>query len=251
MQSIDFDDVERRALARRDEAGLHAEDVVPDIVEVIERLGIAVAVSPFGPDGPDGLYVQEGDDRLIVLNSGKYLPRFRFTAAHELGHATYEDRPHLDVDIHAGTSRAEKRANAFAASFLVPKRALKVRCPNRTPIDPDFVLSLAGEFGVSYPALIYRLHNAGLIAASTRNRLLEASSAIATEKLRGRPGSEVRLPDEFVRRAQTAYEQYEITFQRFSELLRRDREDLAATLQGSGILHLEDISPRPLVGEPC
>jgi len=241
MQSIDFDEVERRALARRDEAGLHAEDVVPDIVEVIERLRIPVAISPFGPDGPDGLYVQEGDDRLIVLNSGKYLPRFRFTAAHELGHATYEDHPHLDVDIHAGTSHAEKRANAFAASFLLPRRALKLRFPNRTHIDPNFALNLAAEFGVSYPALIYRLHNVGLISGTARNVLLEAPAALAMEKLRGRPGNEVRLPAEFVRRAQTAYDQYEITFQRFSELLRRDKDDLAAAVRDSGILHPEDL----------
>jgi Zn-dependent peptidase ImmA (M78 family) len=242
MQNIDFDDVERSALARRDQAGLHAEDVVPDIVEIIERLGIPVASSPFGPDGPDGIYIRDGDDRLIVLNSGKYLPRFRFTAAHELGHATYEDRPHLDVDIHAGTSPTEKRANAFAASFLLPTRALKVRCPSRTLIDSDFVLSLAREFGVSYPALVYRLHNVGLITASARSRLLEASSAFVTEKLRGRPGNEVRLPGEFVRHAQSAYERYAITFQRFSELLRRDKDELSAALHGSGILHPEDVS---------
>jgi Zn-dependent peptidase ImmA (M78 family) len=245
MQNVDFDDVERKALARRDEAGLHAEDVVPDIVEVIERLGIPVAISPFGSEGPDGLYVQEGDDRLIVLNSGKYLPRFRFTGAHELGHATYEDHPHLDVDIHAGISHAEKRANAFAASFLLPRRALNLRCPTRSHIDPNFALNLAAEFGVSYPALIYRLHNVGLISGATRNGLLEAPAAVAMEKLRGHPGNEVRLPAEFVRRAQKAYEGYEITFLRFSELLRRDTEDLAAALQGSGILHVEDVSPRP------
>jgi Zn-dependent peptidase ImmA (M78 family) len=240
MTALDFGEVEHRALACRAEAGLHAEDPVPDIVEVVERIGIPVAVWPFGADGPDGLYVSDGIDRLIVLNSGKYLPRFRFTAAHELGHATYQDGPRLDVDILAGTSREEKRGNAFAGNFLVPGRALRARCQNPTTIDPEDVLVLASEFGVSYPTLVYRLHNTGLIGASNRDRLLDASSAVVMEKLRGQPGNEVRLPADFAKNARIAYEKYDISFQRFSELLRRDKVELAASLAGSGFLHVED-----------
>src|SRR6266566_1125669 len=101
MPSLQFDQIHVDASRCRSNAGVHPEDVVPDVVAVIERLGIPVAVWPLGETGPDGLYARGQRSRLILLNGSKYLPRFRYTAAHELGHANYEDRPHLDVDIEA------------------------------------------------------------------------------------------------------------------------------------------------------
>ena len=241
MPGLDFAEIEHRALDRRRDVGLHEEDAVPDIVDVLERLGLPVAVWPLGPDGPDGIFLRDGDHALIVLNSGVYLPRFRFTAAHELGHATYTDAPHLDLDATQASSFEEKRANAFAANFLVPTRALRVRCPGKTSeIDADLVLRLATEFGVSYPMLVYRLHNSGCITAQGRERLIGSSAALVRELLRGRPGNEVRLPAEFVTLASESYRRHEISFQRLSELLRRDANELAASLAGSGILHVGD-----------
>jgi Zn-dependent peptidase ImmA (M78 family) len=236
LESLDAD-----ALRLRSDAGLHPEDVVPDIVTVIEQLGVPVAVLPFGRSGPDGLYVRGRSARLILLNGSKYLPRLRYTAAHELGHAHYDDEPHLDQDIEASKTFEERRADAFAARFLMSRPALWARRSRYGDIGANEALALASEFGVSYRALVYRMNNVNLIAAKRREALLRERPILLTEELQTlRPASGRRLPTDYIQRAIAAYERYDIALSRVAELLEEDPDTLRPRLKAAGILHEED-----------
>src|ERR1700674_4297333 len=165
MGSANFEDLEDAAQAARERAGLSPIDPIPEIVGVLEQLGLLVLVRPLGPAGPQGIYVRRSRFAAVLLNGSDYLPRFRFSGAHELGH---HERNHYDVHVDIdfnGRDRKELEANAFAASFLAPRRALYERIGRlpKSRLYPDQVLQLAADFVVSYDFMVYRLHNNGLL----------------------------------------------------------------------------------------
>lgn len=238
---LDWNEIDARARLTRSELGIHVEDPVPDVVEVIERLGVPVAVWPFEASGPDGIYVSHGPTKLIVLNGSKYFPRFRFTAAHELAHALYNDEGHLDIDIFEGGDSIETRANAFAARFLLPQEGLQRRISRGTKITSQTVLEIANEFGASYETTVNRLNILNFINKDRRTQLKAESSAVLTDELRERrPPADRALPRSYVRGALSAYEKYEVSLTRLAELLRRDEGELAGTLKRARLLHPED-----------
>ena len=102
-----------------------------------EHLGVAVT---YHHGGPKGLYVAEG--RFITLRDGMGWRKLRSTFAHELGHAIHEDRPTHDPWVHA---RQERRADEFAARFLVTPEAMASAEAEHGPHDG----ALAIELGVT------------------------------------------------------------------------------------------------------
>src|ERR1700674_5253590 len=128
--SPNFPELEQKAEEVRGRVALHPQDPVPEIVGVLEQLGLRVIVRPLGKDGPQGIYARRADFAAVLLNGSDYLPRFRFSGAHELGHHVLDHfEAHIDVDFSETTGK-EKEANAFAASFLMPRRALWDRVAN-------------------------------------------------------------------------------------------------------------------------
>src|ERR1700674_1675680 len=100
MGSANFEDLEDAAQAARERAGLSPIDPIPEIVGVLEQLGLLVLVRPLGPAGPQGIYVRRSRFAAVLLNGSDYLPRFRFSGAHELGHHVLDHfEAHIDVDF--------------------------------------------------------------------------------------------------------------------------------------------------------
>lgn len=242
MIALDYEEVERRSLAVRERLGLGVAPIA-DVPGTLADAGLVVLVRPLGEDGPEGLYVRRQDYGAVLLNGDAYLPRLRFTAAHELGHHEYGADAAVDVVIGATTDPEERRANAFAASFLMPRVALAQRVAGR-PVTAERVVELANEFGVSYETLVYRLHNLGLLpgGADTRDRLRSERSAVLTNSLRQRR-LELRslLPTEYVKRAIDAYAREDIPLDRLAELLFEDDEArLGRALEEAGLLNPAD-----------
>ena len=151
-------------LRHRYHAAFDVADVVPIPVE-----DIAVDLL--------GLWVEEVDDlpvsgalipseRLVLLNRDEPPVRRRFTLAHEIGHWVCqcdEGRAPLptimcrgaDIDEQAG-KEMEREANRFAATLLMPDGYFTAEIS--AVAAPD----LATRFGVSAPAMEWRLYNAGL-----------------------------------------------------------------------------------------
>jgi Zn-dependent peptidase ImmA (M78 family) len=203
---------------------------IPDIVAVLRQLGLKVVLRHFGVQGPDGLYVRRQELGFVLLNSSKYLPRFRFTAAHEAGHHVLGHRVAVDQDVSkTGGDPQEKAANSFAAALLMPEQALKERTAGRRTVAPEWVLDTATEFGVSYDALVYRLHNCGLLngGAQRRDALLANKVGVLAESLEmPAPPAQTVLPTEYVRSAMRAYTEDAITLERLAELIEADPQAL-------------------------
>lgn len=123
----------------------------------------------------EGFLFWSKDVGLAFVNADDILPRRRFTAAHELGHAVlHRDRMgryRADAAIVEGSDESddqlEREANRFAAELLMPEEILHARASELKAAYgacPRSVLAsrLASELLVSREAVGYRLKNLGV-----------------------------------------------------------------------------------------
>jgi len=144
-----------------------------DVFEAILRAGVVLCVQPmpklFGayqaaPDAPVGILVNANLDETTQ----------RHTAAHELGHHAFGHATTVDGDLEAlGKGRAwpehELLAEAFAAWFLMPRRAVR-RAMQRLGLThvrtPQDVYRIALLLGTSYRGTARHLHSLHLATAA-------------------------------------------------------------------------------------
>lgn len=126
------------------------------------------------PSPLTGLLFWVRDDGLAFVSADDILPRRRFTAAHELGHAILhrERMGRFISDTSVSESGdavdpTEREADRFAAELLMPEEVLRARadelkgkhgvCPR-----PVLAYRLASELLVSREAMRYRLKALGV-----------------------------------------------------------------------------------------
>lgn len=123
-----------------------------------------------------GLLIIQGDSKLIGVEKSHGLERKRFTLAHELGHLVlHNEESSLFVDnmlfkrqsdgYTTREERMEREANYFAASILMPEFLVRkeVNLFQKDLYEDENIEELAKKFGVSKPAMTFRLTNLGLI----------------------------------------------------------------------------------------
>lgn len=149
----------------RDRGLNSTEDLdLPAVLEEVFSVDVAIVDLP---SGLDGCAWQTESGRLIVLNRTSSWARQRFSLAHELGHILACDAQTLiaeEVPPHS-SQMTEKRANSFAASFLMP--ADEVRAMAGDVNDPVHFAELVNHFRVSPISLAWRLVNLGLLASGS------------------------------------------------------------------------------------
>ena len=110
------------------------------------------------------------------VNADDILPRRRFSAAHELGHAVLHresmgryraDSQKTMLETDDSTDALEREANRFAAELLMPEAVLRARAEelkSEHGVCPPGVLAyrLAAELLVSREAMRYRLKSMGV-----------------------------------------------------------------------------------------
>lgn len=164
------------------------------------------------PDEMSGLFLRHSSIRSIILVNYKHArPRKRFSYAHEYAHAILDRNMNAIVSTNNNShDLIEKRANAFAATFLMPqagvhwflglldkggasRRHLHVydvageeevdserrAAPRSQRITFKDVAMLAHHFGTSYESAVYRLRDLRVIKPSERQTLLEEEQAKA------------------------------------------------------------------------
>lgn len=163
-------EVQARSVA--DEFGLVSEPVDPE--PVASKLGVIVVRQPTAPDVSGMLLRRDG--RLVIgLNSNQPPARQRFALAHCLGHLKLHRSRDLILDTAARyslgslpsmpTDREEAEANRFAAGLLAPESAVR-----RAAVETSFTTGtelveiLAERFGMTVPAMGYRLMALGVVA---------------------------------------------------------------------------------------
>jgi len=200
-QGVAVAEQERRRLAI-------GEAPVGDITELLEKQGVRTALVAL-PDDVSGLTLVDREvGPFVVVNRNEHILRRTFSFGHEYAHVV------LDCDAKGVISRAsdradlgEVRANAFAASFLMPEAGVRrylatlgkggeSRIFAETPTDDEDVIAiearsapgtqdiqlhdivlLAAHFGVSRTVVIYRLRNLQLISDRDVKNLLELEHA--------------------------------------------------------------------------
>ncbi|MFC8936006.1 helix-turn-helix domain-containing protein [Rhodococcus sp. NPDC057135] len=128
-----------------------------NIVHLLELHGVAV-FTVRGKEGAfDAFSFREGDQQpYILLSPYKSPERGRFDAAHELGHLVLHGGPVCATGV-----AAEREADAFASSFLMPES--DVRAVVRPNLSVPEILKIKKRWNVSAMATAYRLHDLGLL----------------------------------------------------------------------------------------
>lgn len=128
-------------------------------------------------DNVSGFLYRDKTQAVIGVNTHHAPARQNFTTAHELGHFLLHEQEQLHIDHEfrvrlrddvssLGTDDAEREANFFAASLLMPKRFLEEDLETEEYFDllgDDFLSDLSRKYGVSTQALVNRLKNLGYI----------------------------------------------------------------------------------------
>jgi len=198
------------------------------------RLGVDVGFEPL-PEGLDGLSVARGGFRLALVSSGISATRQRFTLAHEIGHLAAGDSQdlHVDESVFGRKTPDETRANAFAASFLMPAAAIRESVPHGQ-VSEEVVAGLLSRFGVSLDALAFRLHNVGVVDAAGRDHIRSMSSnRIALRSGRAsdlQARGDRRVPGNLLQRTIEAYARAKISVRPLADLLSVPPEQLLAEL---------------------
>lgn len=179
VRTADSRRAEDLATEERNRLGLGDGPVRP-LREVLEiEVGLRVFLLPL-PSRIAGLFViAEPLGGCVAVNSRHPAERRRWTMAHEYAHyLANRDRAEVTRLVYQRQPESEYFADAFAASFLMPRSGLSRRFHElkRTSADrvtPAMLVQLAHAYGVSLQALSDRLEDLGLIPAGTWERLRE------------------------------------------------------------------------------
>lgn len=112
--------------------------------------------------------------KLILVNYDEDIYRQRFTMAHEVGHAIF-DNEEGDIALSysgkwSSSDLKEVRANAFAATFLVPDELVNT-IPDNRMWDRDKLIFWANKIKVNTRTLLIALRNRDLVSDLQSNQL--------------------------------------------------------------------------------
>lgn len=164
------------------------------------------------PDEMSGLFLRHTSIGLCILvNFGHPRARKRFSYAHEYAHALLDRQDSATVSLEENRRKLpEVRANAFAATFLLPRtgvwaflnsrfkagpslieqtvydpsseqnaeevRASRREAPRSQVLSYEDVAALAHHFGVSYQAGLFRLKSLSIVNEAEFNELRDKES---------------------------------------------------------------------------
>ena len=193
-----------------------------DPFELASSLGIVVVRRPLAERRIAGAYLYRSREQrsFILINATDLMTRQRFTAAHELGHWSFERQETVvDDDLECGETHVERRANAFSAELLLPEAAVRAWSVREGwPQSTDEIAELAISYGLSYDATMWRLVNCRVVENGSRFRDSSSVSADRRAQLNLRGEEETTYPPEFLRWTDQALETNLISPARFREL---------------------------------
>lgn len=155
-----------------------------DIYRVIEALKIRLLFKPL--DGLLGAYLPKPSPG-VLITTNRSASIQRFTAAHELGHATLGHNPSLDDDSilrrmahpseQSGTQQ-EEEANYFATTFMLPtwlvnQHAARQQWKKLHLADPLNLYQLSLRVGLSYAATCVALRQHNLITSAVTDKAMK------------------------------------------------------------------------------
>jgi Zn-dependent peptidase ImmA (M78 family) len=215
-----------------------------DLLKLVEEeLKIPVCVMQM-PEGIAGAYLKKRGQYFIFLQADNVPTRQRFTLCHEVGHHVlgHKGRVEDQADLVSSNDPNEQQANYFASEFLHPSPAVKKWMDENVgdrKVDLKDVVLAADAFGVSTPAMLYRLSKGDFGVSRKKLDVLwaltkqdppahyaiaeELGIGMGTDELAGLHDLQVwpRLPSALVHSVTTAHEVGFISDDRLNTLLRK------------------------------
>ena len=165
-----------------------------DLDLLTKHLDIDVKYIDFNDDISGKIKYNHIDDNVIIsINKNEYLPRQRFSLAHEIAHYIYDIDFENNSEIKDSETTLfrndivnpiEKRANKYAEKLLMPKELFineidKIKnklfptLDNKLGVERIYKIieEVSEKFQVSKPAAIMRLSSIGKINAIMKNKL--------------------------------------------------------------------------------
>ncbi len=132
------------------------ERPISSMIKLLESKGVRVFSLAENTRNVDAFSCWRNSVPYVFLNTFKSAEHSRFDAAHELAH--------LVLHRHGGPQgrEAEREADSFAGSFLMPKSDVLARLPRVSHINQ--LIAEKRRWGVSLSALAYRLHKLHLLS---------------------------------------------------------------------------------------
>ncbi|GGJ58418.1 helix-turn-helix domain-containing protein [Deinococcus roseus] len=163
---ITSQDVERCALQAREHWGL-GEEPIGHLCNLLETHGVFISRMSLGSEELNALsvWVMPENVPLIVLNNDRDCYTLsRFDLAHELGHLLLHSGVTQENFNDAALFKVmEEQAHHFARAFLLPFRAFR---EDAWLSNLDMLRHLKSKWFTSIGAMIFRLHDVGLVTES-------------------------------------------------------------------------------------
>lgn len=139
---------------------------IPDLIDTLETKGIKVIITQYdGHKDFNGLSATVNNSPVVVVGKHWTGDRQRFTLAHELGHLVLDGRLSNELDL-------ELACNRFAGAFLVPNEMVRKALGDyRKWIEPQELMLLKHEWGLSMQAWSYRAHQQGVTTKDTHSQM--------------------------------------------------------------------------------
>lgn len=235
LNEFDIEGVKRQA---REKLGAcrKLNDIIG--VQIFSILGLYARVIyyPLGSEAPWGFTRISGsrndaglEKPFVAINTSIPVDCQVFAAAHELYHIWYEKNPDiLPPNLLDGEDKElnEKKANRFAAEFLVDKAMLQQEIDTYKikKITIKSILQLANLFTVPYRAMAKRLNEIGIVSEEELEKFLsESDDSIQQYKKMyafSSPESDGRIAlDNLAELAVSAFESDLVTYEKLEYLL--------------------------------
>lgn len=202
-----------------------------------EEWGVKVFHLDFEPTGVAASAKSEAFGLAILLNKGNVRWRRNFDLAHELFHLLTWDifRAHVDSSSLDAGEEEERLANVFAASLLMPVKAIQEAVDPRLQdgrLKYEALFHIAREFDVSVESLLWRLHdvyNFGPARVDETKQLIEKAKELRPfleerERRERETSSAPDWPERYRALAMNALRRGEISVGRFAEYLNISRK---------------------------
>ncbi len=173
----------------------------------------------------------------ILINSSEVSGRRNFSVAHELFHLVTWDDTKLRTPDSEFNDTAEKLAESFASSLLLPKESLKDSLKKRE-VDKNLsyidLIAIAREYEVSGVALLWRMCNLGWLNTSQVHSILEDKEYQQLNSDYRIKEQNEELPSRYLMLCYTCYQNGKISKAKLAELLGVSLVDLPERLKEYG-----------------
>lgn len=151
-------DIENAVLKLRTEWNI-GTDPIHNIIQLLEDKEIKVIELYDADEKFDGLATYVNDKYPVIVVNGNFpVERKRFTLLHELGHLLL-NLPDCEIN------EEENFCNKFASEFLLPRNiVINESGGKRKGITLTELISTQKKYGISIPAIIYRLVDAKILS---------------------------------------------------------------------------------------